>query len=141
MAGAAQSKILVIDDGSTDRTAEVAVESGAHLVHLPVHRGLAVAFATGLKAAVERGADIIVNATLDEQRRVTGVYAGDLHAAHLAAMQQAERLPGSIVDGHGRTNKIVTDLGQNDAEVLDHRAGRLFLQDREVRCLEPGTHT
>ena len=37
----------VIDDGSEDRTVEVAREHGAEVVRLPVHRGLAVAFATG----------------------------------------------------------------------------------------------
>lgn len=59
--------VQVIDDGSTDRTAEVAREHGAEVVRLPVHRGLAVAFATGLQAAVENGADVIVNTDADGQ--------------------------------------------------------------------------
>jgi glycosyltransferase involved in cell wall biosynthesis len=60
-------EVVVIDDGSTDRTAEVARDAGAEVVRLPVHRGLAVAFSTGLRAALERGADLIVNTDADNQ--------------------------------------------------------------------------
>ncbi len=58
---------LVIDDGSDDGTAEVARAAGAEVVRLPVHRGLAVAFAAGLACAVESGADVIVNTDADNQ--------------------------------------------------------------------------
>lgn len=59
--------VQVVDDGSTDRTVEIAREFGARVVRLPVHRGLAVAFATGLQAAVDDGADVIVNTDADGQ--------------------------------------------------------------------------
>ncbi len=65
--GIDEIEILVVDDGSTDRTAEVAREAGAEVVRMPVHRGLAVAFSTGLRNAVERGADVIVNTDADNQ--------------------------------------------------------------------------
>jgi len=65
--GIDEIEVLVIDDGSTDRTAEVARESGAEVLRMPVHRGLAVAFSTGLHAALERGADVIVNTDADNQ--------------------------------------------------------------------------
>ena len=60
-------QVLVIDDGSDDRTAEVARAAGADVVKLPVHRGLAVAFSTGLRHALECGADVIVNTDADNQ--------------------------------------------------------------------------
>jgi len=60
-------EILVVDDGSDDATATVAREAGARVVRLPVHRGLAVAFAAGIDAALERGADVIVNTDADGQ--------------------------------------------------------------------------
>jgi len=60
-------EILVVDDGSVDRTAEVARAAGARVVRLPVHRGLAVAFAAGVDAALESGADVIVNTDADGQ--------------------------------------------------------------------------
>jgi len=65
--GIDEIEILVIDDGSTDRTAEAAREAGAEVVQMPIHRGLAVAFSTGLRHAVERGADLIVNTDADNQ--------------------------------------------------------------------------
>jgi len=59
---------LVIDDGSTDRTAEVARELGVHhIVSFTANRGLARAFASGLEAALTFGADIIVNTDGDNQ--------------------------------------------------------------------------
>jgi glycosyltransferase involved in cell wall biosynthesis len=59
---------VVIDDGSDDGTAAVALEAGAnHLVTLPAHMGLAAAFTSGLDACLKNGADVIVNTDADNQ--------------------------------------------------------------------------
>jgi glycosyltransferase involved in cell wall biosynthesis len=59
---------LIIDDGSTDRTVEVALAHGVnHIVRLPRNRGLAKAFMTGLETCLQAGADIIVNTDADNQ--------------------------------------------------------------------------
>lgn len=59
---------LVVDDGSTDGTAEVAQGHGVdHVVRHPVNRGLAGAFMTGLEACLRLGADVIVNTDADNQ--------------------------------------------------------------------------
>ncbi len=59
---------LVIDDGSTDNTVDVARRLGVdHVIRLPGHKGLAVAFQTGLDACLKLGADIIVNTDGDNQ--------------------------------------------------------------------------
>ena len=59
---------LVIDDGSTDRTPEIARAYGVdHVVSLPQNQGLARAFMAGLEASLRIGADIIVNTDADNQ--------------------------------------------------------------------------
>ena len=58
----------MIDDGSTDRTVEVARAHGVdHIVRLTNNKGLAVAFEAGLDAALKLGADIVVNTDADNQ--------------------------------------------------------------------------
>jgi glycosyltransferase involved in cell wall biosynthesis len=83
--GIEQVEWLVIDDGSTDRTVEVAREHGIHhVVRLTNNRGLAAAFQAGLDASLKLGADIIVNTDADNQyygadipKLVTPILAGD----------------------------------------------------------------
>ena len=61
-------EVLVVNDGSTDRTVEVARELGVdHVVSLPWNMGLARAFMAGAMAAVEAGADFVVNVDADNQ--------------------------------------------------------------------------
>src|SRR5213595_3262980 len=59
---------LVVDDGSTDRTIEVAKEHGVdHIVRLTNNKGLATGFQAGLDAALKLHADVIVNTDADNQ--------------------------------------------------------------------------
>jgi len=60
-------EVVVIDDGSRDRSAALARELGAHVVHVPRTRGLAHAFMTGIETCLARGADVIVNTDADNQ--------------------------------------------------------------------------
>jgi glycosyltransferase involved in cell wall biosynthesis len=65
---------LVIDDGSSDRTVEVAREHGVdHVVRLTNNKGLAAAFQAGLDAGLKLGADVIVNTDADNQYEGTDI--------------------------------------------------------------------
>ena len=68
--GIDEVELLVIDDGSTDRTVEVAREHGVeHVVRLTNNRGLAAGFQAGLDACLKLGADVVVNTDADNQYR------------------------------------------------------------------------
>jgi glycosyltransferase involved in cell wall biosynthesis len=96
--GIDQIELLVIDDGSTDRTVEVAREHGVqHIVRLTNRRGLAAAFQAGLDACLKLGADIVVNTDADNQ--YSGADVGRLVAPILAG-------EADMVVGDRRVEKI-----------------------------------
>lgn len=89
--GIDQVEVLVIDDGSTDRTVDIAREAGAdHVISLHRNHGLAFAFQAGMDACLRRGADIIVNTDADNQ------YPGDQIPLLIAQMlkQRADLVIG-----------------------------------------------
>jgi glycosyltransferase involved in cell wall biosynthesis len=89
--------ILIIDDGSDDNTAQVALDGGAdYVVRHRQNRGLAQAFMTGLTTSLALGADIIVNTDADQQ--YPGRYIPELIAPLLSSeadLTIGDRKPGT----------------------------------------------
>ena len=66
--GISEVTLLVINDGSTDNTVNVARQNGIqHIVDLKKRKGLAAVFTAGLDSSLKLGADIVVNMDADNQ--------------------------------------------------------------------------
>jgi glycosyltransferase involved in cell wall biosynthesis len=117
--GISEVIILVMDDGSTDDTVQVALKSGADYVVRHRHnRGLAQAFMTGLNTSLALGADIIVNTDADHQ--YPGRYVVELVApalANTADLVIGDRQPGSNVH-FSPVKRLLENLGSWAIRIL-----------------------
>ncbi len=65
--GISKIEVQIVDDGSKDKTAEIAQRFGCIVIKHKKNKGLGEAFRTGVEAALERGCDIFVNTDADNQ--------------------------------------------------------------------------
>ena len=122
--GIDQIEYLIIDDGSTDNTSEVARQSGVHhVVRHTKNKGLATAFRTGLEACLRLGADIIVNTDADNQYQASDI----------------PRLLEPILAG--RAELVVGDRGVGSLEHFSYLKQRLQRLGSWVIGKASGLHT
>jgi glycosyltransferase involved in cell wall biosynthesis len=142
---------LVVNDGSRDRTVEVARACGVdHVVDLPRNRGLAHAFMAGLEGSLRAGADVIVNTDADNQycaedipRLVAPILTG--HAAIVVGTRPIEEIAH-----FSRTKRLLQRLGSwavrvaSGTDVPDAPSGfRAMSRDAALRLniFDPFTYT
>jgi len=139
--GFSRTEVLVIDDGSTDNTVSAAKKAGADkIVRHQKNFGLAVAFRTGLEAALKMGADVIVNTDADfqyNQKQIpllvkpivegkAGIVLTDRNVWKLKHMPFLKKLGNSISTG-------VTSFASG-MKVRDAQSGfRAFSRDAALR--------
>lgn len=103
---------LIIDDGSTDDTQNVARQAGVnHIVGFSQNRGLAKAFMAGIEKSLEVGADIIVNTDADNQYRADDIPLLVEPILSQKADFVVGQRPISEIEHFSRLKKILQKLG------------------------------
>jgi glycosyltransferase involved in cell wall biosynthesis len=92
-------RIVVIDDGSSDSTAEIAAQCSAVVLRHPINLGQGAALQTGIEFALSRGAEFIVTFDADGQHRIADIgRLIDALETHRADFALGSRFLGSTVD-------------------------------------------
>ncbi|MEM6794031.1 MAG: glycosyltransferase family 2 protein [Acidobacteriota bacterium] len=118
--GVARVDVLVVDDGSSDRTRQRAEEAGAQVLSHASNRGVGAAFHTALTQGLERGADLIVTIDSDGQfdpadipALIAPVVAGDADfttASRFIDPALLPDMPGVKLWGNRMMSRLVSNL-------------------------------
>jgi glycosyltransferase involved in cell wall biosynthesis len=147
--GITSVEILVIDDGCTDKTVEVARRAGAdHVLHMSSHVGLARVFSAGIEQCLALGADIIVNTDADNQ-----YCADDIPALLQPILNRRAQIvigsrPISEIKSFSQVKKILQRVGSwvvrkaSGCDVADAPSGfRAYSRDAAARLCVINTFT
>lgn len=134
---------IVVDDGSTDRTAEVAARHGARVVRHPRNLGTGRAFMSGVQAALALGADVIVGMDADGQfapadirSLVAPIVTGEADVALSTRFGPHSRLTGTMPWMRRAGNRLLCRIISLTAgqEFTDVSCGfRAFTRDAALR--------
>jgi hypothetical protein len=124
--------VVVVDDGSTDATAQIARQKGAIVVSHARRRGLGRSFADGLERALEEGADVIVNIDADGQfdagdipaliRPILDGQADFVTATRFARSDMLPRMPWAKKWGNRQMSRLV-NLVTGSTDLTDVSCG------------------
>lgn len=148
--GIDEIKIVVVDDGSTDSTAQKASDAGALVISHGHNKGLGAAFSEGIRTALSLGADIIVNIDADGQfdskdipkllEPVINGKADMVTASRFANPSLVPKMPWVKKWGNRRVANIVNNLCGLDMK--DVSCGfRAYKRDAALRVTLLGGHT
>lgn len=102
--GIASIEVLVMDDGSTDKTVEISKKNGAFTVSHGCNRGVGAALVTGIENALEMDADIVVNMDADGQ-----FSASDIERLLIPILnKEADVVVGNRFDSHAKPENMPT---------------------------------
>ena len=141
------SEVVVIDDGSTDDTANTAALAGAHVIRHPTNRGYGAAIKACLDHARESGADILVILDGDGQHRAeliplvaAPVVKGEADVSigsRFLNPQTSEAVPGYRKFGIGLITKL-TNLGtHHNRKVRDAQSGFRAYSRAAIEAVDP----
>ncbi|MBT3048244.1 MAG: glycosyltransferase family 2 protein [gamma proteobacterium symbiont of Ctena orbiculata] len=141
VAGFDQVEWLVIDDGSTDATRQVAIDNGVdHVVGFTRNQGLAKVFMLGLDACVRRGADVIVNTDADNQYDASYIPKLTQPIVEERADMVIGARPIKMIEHFSFTKKVLQHLGSSvvrkvsQTDVPDAPSGfRAFSRDAAMK--------
>lgn len=112
------SNILVIDDGSSDRTADVARSAGVAVASLPFNLGIGGALRTGFRYAIQQGYERAIQFDADGQHDVNGIAPAGVarsrgrHGDRQPIRRLVEEVPGGI---HPASSDAVRPVGGQGA--------------------------
>jgi len=144
-------EVVVVDDGSSDATADHARDAGATVVSHPRNEGVGVAFATGVATALERGADLVVNMDGDGQFRPEDIpaliepifteHAGFVTCTRFADPRLVPRMTAVKRWGNAWMTRLIAQLCSTD-KFTDVSCGfRAYTRDTLLRLNLYGRYT
>ncbi len=127
-----REEIVVVNDGSRDRTAEIARSKGVHVLTHLINRGLGGALGTGIAYALRRGASLVITFDADGQHLVEDA----IRVMAPVAEGKADFAVGSRLKGDTSQMPFLKKFGNFVLDAITAIFARKFVSDSQsgLRC-------